>query len=199
MILSVLLFLFAIANSMGVAASAGYGSVVRLNAFLMLPAGSFAMALTALTAQSLGAGKMQRAVDALKLSIAFSFVFGFVFFIWQQIAPQSAIAIFTTDKDVMDAGALYLKSFSYDYLLVPIVFCLNGFFFGCGRTIFAAANTIFASFAVRIPVGYILCTTISGATLFHLGIAAPSASVLVAFVGFVYLLYLLKNNLLIKT
>ena len=193
------LFLFAIANSMGVAASAGYGSVVRLNAFLMLPAGSFAMALTALTAQSLGAGKMQRAVDALKLSIAFSFVFGFVFFIWQQIAPQSAIAIFTTDKDVMDAGALYLKSFSYDYLLVPIVFCLNGFFFGCGRTIFAAANTIFASFAVRIPVGYILCTTISGATLFHLGIAAPSASVLVAFVGFVYLLYLLKNNLLIKT
>ena len=51
------LFLFAIANSMGVAASAGYGSVVRLNAFLMLPAGSFAMALTALTAQSLGAAK----------------------------------------------------------------------------------------------------------------------------------------------
>ena len=123
------LFLFSIANSMGVAASAAYGSVTRLNAFLMLPAGSFAMALTALTAQNLGAGNIQRAVDALKLSMLFAFVFGFVFFLWQQFYPKSAIAIFTTDKDVLDAGALYLKSFSYDYLLVPFVFCLNGFFF----------------------------------------------------------------------
>ncbi len=75
------LFLFSLANSMGVAASAAYGSVVRLNAFMMLPAGSFSMALTALTAQNLGAGNMQRAVKALKLSILFAFSFGVVFFI----------------------------------------------------------------------------------------------------------------------
>ncbi len=193
------LFLFSLANSMGVAASAAYGSVVRLNAFMMLPAGSFAMALTALTAQCLGADMMQRAVRALKISILFSFAFGVVFFLWQQLAPKSAIAIFTTDEDVMSAGALYLKSFSYDYLLVPIVFCINGFLFGCGRTIFAAANTIFAAFAVRIPVGFILCTTISGATLFHLGIAAPSASVLVSLVGIFYLVYLSKKGAFVKT
>lgn len=193
------LFLFSLANSMGVAASAAYGSVVRLNAFMMLPAGSFAMALTALTAQCLGANKMKRAIDALKLSILFSFSCGVLFFLWQQFEPKSAIALFSTDSEVMSAGALYLKSFSYDYLLVPIVFCLNGFFFGCGRTIFAAINTIIASFAVRIPVAFILCTTISGATLFHLGIAAPSASVLVSIVGILYLLYLSKKNLLSKT
>ena len=188
------LCLFSIANSMGVAASAAYGSVVRLNAFMMLPAGSFAMALTALTAQSLGAGMMNRALNALKLSIYFSFCFGFLFFVWQQVAPKSAIAIFTTDKSVLESGALYLKTFSYDYLLVPFVFCLNGFFFGCGRTLFAAVNSIISAFVIRVPVGYVLCTTIAGSTLFHLGIAAPCASVLTIIIAIFYLRYLYKTD-----
>ncbi len=192
------LFLFAIANSMGVAASAAYGSVVRLNGFMMLPAGSFAMALTALTAQCLGAGNMHRALNALKLSILFAFTFGFIFFIWQQLAPKSAIAIFSTDTEVLNAGALYLKSFSWDYILVPFVFCFNGFFFGCGRTIFAAVNNILSAFAVRIPVAFLLCAVIPGATLYELGIATPAASVLAIIVSSVYLLYLFKTNKLIQ-
>lgn len=191
------LFLFSIANSMGVAASAAYGSVVRLNAFMMLPAGSFAMSLTALTAQNLGAKNVERAENALKLSILFAFIFGFIFFIWQQIDPKSAIAIFTKDNNVLEAGALYLKSFSYDYLLVPFVFCINGFLFGCGRTIFAAANSIFSSFAIRVPLGFIL-TIPATATLFDLGIAAPCASVLTTLTGSLYLFYIIKNNKLIS-
>ncbi len=188
------LCLFSIANSMGVAASAAYGSVVRLNAFLMLPAGSFAMALTALTAQNLGAGLMDRTIKALRLSILFSVTFGFVFFIWQQVFPRSAIAIFTTDESVMEAGTLYLKSFSFDYILVPFVFCMNGFFFGCGRTTFAAITSIISAFVIRVPVGFLLCTLVSGATLFHLGIAAPAASVLTIIIAIIYLKHLLKNG-----
>ncbi len=193
------LFLFSLANSMGVASSAAYGSVVRLNAFMMLPAGSFAMAITALTAQNLGAGKIQRTVDALKLSIMFSLIFGFIFFLWQQIHPKSAIKIFTADNEVIEQGILYLKTFSYDYILVPIVFCLNGFFFGCGRTVYAATISIISAFLIRVPVAYILCMFISGATLFHLGIAAPTASILTAICGIFYLSYLIKNNKLIKS
>ncbi len=189
------LFLFSLANSMGVSASAAYGAVVRLNAFMMLPAGSFAMALTALTAQNLGAGNMKRALNALKLSILFAFIFGFIFFLWQQLAPKTAIAIFSRDESVLNAGALYLKSFSFDYLLVPFVFCFNGFFFGLGRTIFAAANSIFSAFAIRIPVAFILCAVIPSATLFELGIAAPCASVLTSIVAFSYLLYLARKKI----
>lgn len=188
------LFLFSIANAMGVASSAAYGSVVRLNAFLMLPAGSFAMALTALTAQNLGAKNSKRAFKALVFSIFFAFIFGIIFFIWQQLYPKTAIAIFTTDENVLEAGSQYLKTFSYDYLLVPIVFCINGFLFGCGRTIFAAINSICAAFLIRVPVGFILCSYISGATLYELGIAAPTASVATSIVGIIYLSYLYKHK-----
>lgn len=188
------LFLFSIANSMGVAASAAYGSVVRLNAFLMLPAGSFAMALTALTAQNVGAGNYNRSLKALKLSVLFSFAFGFVFFVWQQLFPKSAIIIFSQDKDVLTAGAQYLKTFSYDYLIVPFVFCINGFFFGCGRTFFAAVNSMISAFFVRIPVGFCLCTFIPNATLYHLGIASPAASILTSIIALSYLRYLIKTK-----
>lgn len=191
------LFLFSLANSMGVSSSAAYSSVIRLNAFLMLPAGSFSMALTALTAQCIGANKMRRAVDALRLSVLFAFCFGIVFFIWQQLAPKSAIGIFTTDNEVLQAGSLYLKSFSYDYIFVPFVFCFNGFFFGCGRTIFAAINSIFAAFAVRIPIAFILCICIPGATLYHLGIAMPVASTISIIIAISYLTYLIKNKKLL--
>ena len=187
------LFLFSIANSMGVAASAAYGSVVRLNAFMMLPAGSFAMALTALTAQNLGAGNIHRCIKALKISIFFAATFGIIFFLWQQLAPKSAIAIFTTDTDVLSAGADYLRSFSFDYILVPFVFCCNGFLFGSGRTIFSACNNIFSAFAIRVPLAFIL-GTMPGATLFNLGIAPPCASILTGFAAFFYILYLFKNN-----
>lgn len=188
------LFLFSIANSMGVAASAAYGSVVRLNAFMMLPAGSFAMSLTALTAQNLGAGNIERTVKALKLSIIFAFVFGVIFFAWQQIYPQSAIALFSTDKDVMAEGIKYLKSFSWDYLFVPFVFCLNGFFFGSGKTLFAAINSIFSAFAIRVPLGFFLGTQIANASLFELGFSAPCASVVTISMSLLYVRYLVKHN-----
>ncbi len=191
------LFLFSLANSFGVVASAAYGSVVRLNAFMMLPAGAFAMSLTALTAQNLGAGKMKRALNALKLSILFAFCFGVIFFIWQQVVPKSAIAIFTTDEAVLEEGARYLRSFSYDYLFVPFVFCLNGFFFGCGRTFFAAANSIFSAFAIRVPVAFLLTTLVASPSLFEIGIAPPCASVLSIIIAFLYLEYLARTKKLL--
>ncbi len=191
------LFLFSLANSFGVAASAAYGSVVRLNAFMMLPAGAFAMSLTALTAQNLGAGKMKRALNALRLSILFAFCFGVIFFIWQQVAPKSAIAIFSTDEAVLSEGTRYLRSFSYDYLFVPFVFCLNGFFFGCGRTFFAAFNSIFSAFAIRVPVAFLLTTIAVSPSLFEIGIAPPCASILSIIIAFAYLEYLARAKKLL--
>ncbi len=140
---------------------------------------------------------MKRALNALKLSILFAFFFGVIFFAWQQIAPKSAIAIFSTDEMVLEEGARYLRSFSYDYLLVPFVFCLNGFFFGCGRTLFAAVNSIFSAFAVRVPVAFLLTMIAATPSLFEIGIAPPAASFLSIIAAFAYLEYLAKTKKLL--
>jgi len=84
----------------------------------MLPAFSFAMALTPVVAQNMGAKKRLRAKYTLYTAIGCTFIFGLICLIWQQINPESAIKIFTKDANVIKEGASYLKSFSFDLIIV---------------------------------------------------------------------------------
>ena len=89
-------------------------------------------------------------------------------------------------EDVIANGALYARSFSWEYILVPIVFCTNGFFNGCGRTLFSMSNNLFCTFFIRIPVSY-FSSIMAGATLYHVGLAAPLASLTGVIIAICYL------------
>ena len=180
------IILLSLANSMGVDASAGYGTANRLNGFTMLPAFSFAMALTRIVAQNIGAKKRLRAKYTLYTAIGCTVIFGLMCFIWQQINPESAIRIFTSDKNVITQGASYLKSFSFDLVIVPFAFCLNAFFNGCGHTAFSMANNLVATLLVRVPLAFLI-TGIFGKSLFNLGVAAPIASFCSVIIALIYL------------
>ncbi len=55
------------------------------------------------------------------------------------------------------------------------MFCLNGLFNGSGKTAFVAAHSMATAFLVRIPIAYFM-SRIDGATLFHVGLGTPAAS-----------------------
>lgn len=179
------IILLSLANTIGVDASAGYGTANRLNGFTMLPAVSCAMALTPIVAQNIGAKKKLRAKYTLYLAIGYTFLFGLICLIWQQINPESAVRIFTSDPNVIKEGASYLRSFSFDLIIVPFVFCSNAFFNGCGHTLFSMANNLIAAILIRVPLAFVI-TGIFGKTLFNLGMAAPIASICSVIVAFVY-------------
>ncbi len=180
------IILLSIANSIGVDASAGYGAANRLNGFTMLPAFSFAMALTPIIAQNMGAKKRLRAKYTLYTAIGYTFIFGLICLIWQQINPESAVRIFTKDPNVIKEGASYLKSFSFDLIIVPFAFCLNAFFNGCGHTAFSMTNSLIATLLIRVPLAFLI-TGIFGKTLFNLGMAAPIASLCAVTIALIYL------------
>ena len=189
------LFIVSIVNAMGgdnAAPAAGYGIVNRINGFAMLPAISFAMAMAAITAQNMGANKPIRAQRTLVLAITCTMALGLVFLLLLQLFPENMVALFIDRKsagaeEVIRNGALYARSFSWDYILVPIIFCTNGFFNGCGKTFFTMGSNLFCTFFVRIPVSY-ACSIMTGATLYHVGLAAPLASVLGCGIAIYYLL-----------
>ena len=188
------LFIMAIVNSMGgdsSAPAAGYGIVNRLNGFFMLPAISFSMAMAAITAQNIGANKPVRALKTLQLAIIYTFCAGVVFLIFMQCCPGFAVSLFidTASPDAQEVianGILYARSFSWDYILVPVVFCTNGFFNGCGRTFFSMSNNLTGTFLIRVPVSYWVSTLENG-NLFHVGMAAPLASFCAGAVALIYL------------
>ena len=189
------LFIISVVNAMGgesAAPAAGYGIVNRLNGFAMLPAISFSMALSAITAQNIGAGKPVRAIKTLWLALLYTLAAGLVFLLLMQTIPEQLITLFIdrqTDgaAEVVLNGSWYAKSFSWEYILVPVVFCTNGFFNGCGRTFFSMSNNLAGTFLIRVPVSY-LVSKMPEATLFHVGLAAPLASFCSGVVAVLYLL-----------
>lgn len=172
------IFIMATVSKMGgVAASAAVGITGKLNGFTMLPPTSFAAAIAAMVAQNMGAGRPKRALSTMRTGLAISLGFGAATFALLFFFPAIVVRIFTPDRELIAATTLYLRSFSVDCILVCFVFCMNGFFNGCGHTAFTMANNILTAFAVRVPATWLL-SRLPGATLFTIGFAAPAASLL---------------------
>lgn len=180
------MLIFSIVNTIGVAASAGYGICCRLNGFTMLPSISLGMALTAIVAQNLGAGKPDRAIASFKLGVVVAMSIATVFFCWMEFWPASAFAFFTHDAETIAAGSLYMKSFCFDVLLVSWVFCANGLLNGSGHTRFTFVNNVLPTFLIRVPVAWFI-SKLPDATLYGIGAAAPLASTLSIVITILYL------------
>ena len=157
----------------------------------MLPAISFSMAMSALTAQNIGAKKYLRALRTLYTALTFTTVLGVVFLTAMQLFPEFFITLFIDKNnpesaEVITQGVLYARSFSIEYILVPTVFCTTGFFVGAGHSMFSMINNLAATFLLRVPISYFAGIS-AGATLFHVGLAAPAASLLTAIASVIFL------------
>jgi putative MATE family efflux protein len=164
-----------IINKLDVSASAANGIVNNLANFYMVIPLSLGSALSAISAQNIGAGKPYRALSATKLGILFSMIVAVPCVLFASLRPEPIVSLLSKDADVIKESARFLIPFSWDCLFVSFVFCINGFFNGCGITTFVAVHELVAAFAVRIPLSWAL-SLLPNATLFHVGIGTPVAT-----------------------
>ena len=180
-------FLTAIVNIVGgVSASAGVGAVGKFNSFAFMPIMAMSASVSAMSAQNFGAGRIDRAVSACRIGILFSVVISYSFFILVLLIPESILGIFGNDPRMISDGVTYLRTFSFDFLVIPFVFCINGFLIGGGHTMFTLLNSIMSSILLRVPVCYFLGITL-GWGLRGVGMGAPIASAGVLLVIIIYL------------
>ena len=175
----------AIINGFGVAASAAAGICNKFEGFAMLPSTAIASAISTIAAQNIGAGNWKRAGKALWISIFFAFTASMIFFLWAGISSESILQIFKAEGAVITAGEQYLHYFRYDFLLVAFGFTMNGFFNGCGRTLFAMVNGIAASLCIRIPLVFIL-SQYGNHDLTGIGLAIPAATLVSVIAAIIY-------------
>ncbi|MBC8569651.1 MATE family efflux transporter [Zongyangia hominis] len=171
------LVITAMINSLGLIASASVGVVEKLIVFSMLPTTAFSAALSAMTAQHHGAGLMERARRCLWIAIGLSLIFGLACLGLSQWDAPALVGLFTVDAQVIAQGALYLRSYSLDCVLVCFVFCMNAFLSGSGHSFFPLVHSLATTFLVRIPASYFLIHA-KHPSMFHIGFAAPAASFL---------------------
>ena len=179
------LYLMTVMNHCGVYAAAIVGIGSKYDVFAMLSATSMANALAAITAQNIGAGKPERAKKSLWYGMSFALIVSCMFWLWAQVDPQSMIRVFAKDEELIAVGAPFFKSCSYDYIMVAMVFCLNGYLNGRKKTVWTMVSCSAGALLLRIPMVWFF-GTYYGDNLGMLGKIAPIVSGIMACYTLIY-------------
>jgi len=182
-----------VVNAMSVVASAGVGVAEKVCAFIMLIPSAFAQSISAFVAQNIGAGRKDRAVRALKYGILTSLCVALVIGTFTFVRGDLMAQIFSADMEVVRQAHDYLKSYAIDTLLTAFMFCFVGYYNGCGNTWFVMLQGVIGAMAVRVPMVFLM-KSIPGATLFHIGLSTPSATLVQIVMCLAFWFYLKKQE-----
>ncbi len=169
------MILAAVANTLGLIESAAVGVGGRLILFIMLVPSAFLQSLSAIVAHNVGARKLKRAKKALFHAIWTSLAFATIMYFIAGLHGTWITRFFTTDPEVMEAAALYLRSYAIDTFLTSFLFCFIGYFNGCGRTGITMIQG-FLGVAIRVPVAFLM-RSLPNTNLFFIGLATPISTV----------------------
>ena len=87
----------------------------------------------------------------------------------QEIAKEEAVRIM---------AATYLRPYSIDCILICIVFLMNGYFNGCGKSVISLVHSLVATFVFRVPLCFLSIERCAATgTLTPMGWCMPIASV----------------------
>lgn len=188
------LFVTAIINVFGEAATAGIGVVEKITGLIMIVPISFMQSLSAFTAQNFGAGEMKRGKLALAYGIGISLSIGVVMAYISWFHGALLTNLFLKDNPQATESALeYLRSYAFDTVFVCFIFCFTGFFNGIGKTTFVMAQAIFGACCLRIPLAYWISTW-ENTNLFLIGLATPISTLVQILLFVLYYLHLFQSK-----
>ena len=164
-----------IANRRGVEIAAAVGIVEKIICFLFLVPSSMLSAISALTAQNIGAGEYGRTKKTLLYGICISCGIGLVFAGIFQFVSAPVISLFTNDEEIVRFGAQYLKSYVFDCFFAAIHFSFSGFFCAYGLSGISFLHNAASIILLRIP-GAWLASKWYPDNLMPMGCAAPAGS-----------------------
>ena len=188
-------FITAVINGFSLYASAASGIVEKILAFICMPTSAFSAAVASFAAGNIGAAQPKRARRAMWIGIFICLVFTLLVFIITFFRGEWLVGIFTKDPDVIENGRLYLKTYGFDPVMLSFVFIMNGYFNACGHSVFTMAHSLITTFCLRVPMVW-LFSRMAGATLLHIGIAAPVSSLVSILLCIIFLLRMRQKEAL---
>lgn len=186
------LVLCALVNSLGLAASSGYGIASKVQSFVMLIPSSLMQSMSSFVSQNVGAGKEKRAFKSMLTGMGIgAFVGVFVFFGVIFFGDKMA-SLFTNDASVIEQAFNYLKGFALEAIVTSVLFSFMGYYNGHARTLWVMVQGLAQTFIVRLPMAYFM-TMQPNASLLNIGLSAPSATIFGIMINILYYLYYSKQ------
>ncbi|OCA90716.1 MATE family efflux transporter [Bacillus sp. FJAT-27225] len=144
--------IMSVVNSLGAAATAGFGAAQRLDSIIMIPAQALGTAVNSMAGQNIGAGRWDRvqkiAIYGTIYNLAVMFLIAAATFLF----ARSGIRLFIDDPDAVDFGEQYLKIIAFTYPFLGINFILNGVVRGAGAMMQVLVLNIISFWVLRYPL-----------------------------------------------
>ena len=165
-----------IANQRGLIDSAAVGIVEKFIGLVFIVPSAMLSTVSAISAQNIGAGNMQRAKQTMRSAMMITTGYGVACAVVLQFIPQMAVGIFTDNPQVLAQGADYLRGYVWDCVFAGLHFCFSGFFTACGLSVISFVHNSISIVCARVPLAW-LSSQLYPDTLYPMGLSTCMGSV----------------------
>ncbi len=134
--------IFYFVGQFGELATAGYGTAVRIEQVLLLPVIGLNTAVLSIAGQNYGAKFFNRIKEVYSKALMFGFGFMIVAGVIIYLSSSLVISFFTSDQEVIESGALYLKVAALIGPIYPVFFITSALFQALKLAIYSLYMTI---------------------------------------------------------
>ena len=161
-----------IVNTMGVASTAAFSAVNRVDDYAVVIEQNIAHAMTSVMAQNEGAGEHKRVYRAFQYGMLLETGYGVLAGLLFYFLAEPMMQLFTQDAEVVEIGGTYLHLIAFMYILPGLTNGIQGYFRGIGDlkiTLFSSLLNTGARVASAAPM----------VLMFHMGMEAIPWSYLI--------------------
>lgn len=186
-------FLTSLISTYSISAIAAYGITGKLETILFYPAMAFNMVLTSIIGQCIGAKRVDRAKDYLKLSLKYGDVVLLILSALVIAFSTQLSNLFVSSNVVAQIVKGYFMIISIGYILNTITNCYLGSLNGMGSPTKSMLLMIFYYLVVRIPLSYAI--SYAGLGLNGIWVAVLISHVVACITAILTGTYSLKKNI----
>lgn len=182
-----------IANQRGLNDAAAVGIVEKIIGFIFLVPSSMLSTVSAVCAQNIGAGKLERAAKTLRYAIFIAAGFGLVVSVLIQFIAEPVVGLFSSDTAVITMGGQYFRGYVADCMFAGIHFCFSGYFCAYGKSGISFLHNFLSVLLARVPGAY-LASKMFTDTLLPMGLAAVAGSILSVIICTIAFIWIRKRE-----
>lgn len=143
-------------NGCGTVFIAGYNAAVKVDGFVFIPCNSLASATTTFVAQNVGAKKLDRMKEGVRLIIGLTIALCVIAILIVIPFRSQLMGLFTKDPAVVEAGNAYLLRVIPFYVISALQYIYIGLLRGMGISVVPTIAALVSLWVARVPSAYFL-------------------------------------------